>query len=559
MKFSRNSVGDRLSLIREEAEERDAARRVKAEGIPRFDGGSVSREALERVSKDTALAARLAVIGEESGELRVIVYSTKLPKAIATIRALENKGYKIIPAIATMSELERVWKNYKAFEEQEAAEPRKKEITAEVELDKGRLKAFEEGVRSVEDARAELTALGENPPTSELIATILGLALVLDASDAHFEYQAKAQALLRYRIDGVLKDIAEFSAQTMNLLVSRVKLLAGLKLNIRDASQDGRFTIKSAWGDIEVRASVVPAEYGEALVLRVLNPRTIALELETLGFREDDRALALRELTRPNGMILITGPTGSGKTTTLYAFLKEKYAPELKIITIEDPIEYHLKGIEQTQVDAGSGYTFASGLRSILRQDPDIILVGEIRDLDTAQMGIHAALTGHLVFSTLHTNNAAGAIPRLIDLGVKPNVIGSALALVVAQRLVRRLCESCREEVAVGKELQGNIDVFLDRLPGRVSREGLRPKLYRAKGCKRCLDGYRGRIAVAEFLELGDGVRALIKEGVSERDVEETAVKKQGMVRMQEDGLLKALAGITTLEEIERATGPIVW
>ena len=257
-------------------------------------------------------------------------------------------------------------------------------------------------------------------------------------------------------MDGVLYDVARFDKKIYESLLNRIKLVSGLKLNVISMPQDGRFTIlREGSGDIEVRVSTIPSEYGETAVLRLLDPSAVALKLADLGLRADDMEIADNELKKPNGMILVTGPTGSGKTTTLYAFLKEVHNSELKSITIEDPIEYHLAGIEQTQVDTERGYTFAAGLRSILRQDPDIILVGEIRDLETAETAIHAALTGHVVFSTLHTNDAVGAIPRLIDMGTKLSTIGPALNLVVAQRLVRKLCDSCKSELTPDQRLEG--------------------------------------------------------------------------------------------------------
>lgn len=256
---------------------------------------------------------------------------------------------------------------------------------------------------------------------SEFLETIVASSLGLDASDIHLEIE-EGKTRLRARIDGVLNDIAEIGRDSYALILNRIKLLGNLKLNVRDVAQDGRFTARvlepAGAIDVEIRVSVNPSEFGETAVLRLLNPAAISLNIGDLGLRKDDEAVMAEELKRPNGMILVTGPTGSGKTTTLYAFLKSVSSPDIKIITIEDPIEYHLPGIEQTQVDESAGYTFENGLRSILRQDPDVILVGEIRDEQTAEIALHSSLTGHLVFSTLHTNNAVGAVPRLLDLGV---------------------------------------------------------------------------------------------------------------------------------------------
>jgi type II secretory ATPase GspE/PulE/Tfp pilus assembly ATPase PilB-like protein len=401
------------------------------------------------------------------------------------------------------------------------------------------------------------TAIKNNAPTTDVASIIFSSASALKASDIHFEAEQE-QALLRFRLDGLLYDISRFDKKIYESLLNRIKLVSGLKLNVISTPQDGRFTVKRDNADIEVRVSTIPSEYGETAVLRLLDPSAVALKLVDLGLRSDDLDLANTELKKPNGMVLVTGPTGSGKTTTLYAFLKEVHTSELKSITIEDPIEYHLAGIEQTQVDTERGYTFAAGLRSILRQDPDIILVGEIRDLETAETAIHAALTGHVVFSTLHTNDAVGAIPRLVDMGTKLSTIAPALNLVVAQRLVRKLCDACKMEISPDAALKANIDKFISGLPARVSRDNIKIKLYSPKGCDKCNNGYTGRIGVFELLQVNDEL-----EGVIARDSTEEAIRKfaksKGMVGLQADGILKTLAGITTLDEVERITGPIEW
>ena len=276
---------------------------------------------------------------------------------------------------------------------------------------------------------------------TELLDIILGGAVLLDVSDVHIEPQEN-DAKLRVRLDGILQDIISFDHEVYHHLTSRLKLLSKLKLNILDKPQDGRYTIKIDDLFIEVRTSSLPAEYGESIVMKLLNPNNL-IDLEDLGIRNDLYKTFQKEITKPNGMIIVTGPTGSGKTTTLYAFLKQIQNSGIKIITIEDPIEYHLKGISQTQVSPEKGYTFADGLRSIVRQDPNVILVGEIRDLETAKIALQAALTGHLVLSTLHTNDAAGTIPRLEDLGEDASSIASGLKMVVAQRLIRKVCKEC--------------------------------------------------------------------------------------------------------------------
>jgi type IV pilus assembly protein PilB len=287
---------------------------------------------------------------------------------------------------------------------------------------------------------------------SRLLEIIIAGALALKASDVHIEPEEKF-VRIRYRLDGVLTDILHFDKETFRLLLSRIKLLSGMKLNLTGA-QDGRYSIILENTEIEIRTSILPSAYDESIVMRVLNPTSISVPLESLGIPRKLLSVLLKEIDKPEGMILTTGPTGSGKTTTLYAFLRKVYTPEIKVITIENPIEYHLEGIVQTQVNTDKGYTFLEGLRSALRQDPDIIMVGEIRDRETAEIAVNSALTGHLVFSTLHTNNAAGTFPRLIDLGVNPKVITSALSVSMAQRLVRKLCPECMKKIKLKVEIK---------------------------------------------------------------------------------------------------------
>jgi len=558
MRFSRNSVSDQLAVLRGQAEKRDAMRRAGKEHLPYLDvENSPNRDPLAIIPEGEAKLAKAAVISRSENRLIVVVYSMTNRKTREVVESLKKQGFLPEVSITTQSVLDAIWARYDRQKEEESK--KRKQISSKVELEKERLEEIRSKINSTEDAIEFLGKLGDDVQTSTLLGYILGAALALKVSDIHIEHVTKKEATLRFRIDGALKDITRFKERQTRLLISRVKLLAGLKLNIRDAPQDGRFTIEEQKGDIEVRSSIVPAEFGEAIVMRVLDPSIIGLELANLGLREDDEKIVSRELKRPNGMILVTGPTGSGKTTTLYAFLKKVNSSEIKVITIEDPVEYHLKGIEQTQTDKESGYTFASGLRSILRQDPDVILVGEIRDAETASVSINAALTGHLVFSTLHTNNAAGAIPRLIDLGIKQSTIGPALIVVIAQRLARRLCGECKKEVKISEEMNSKINNFIKGLPEKVSRDNIEMQLYEAVGCDECESGFSGRIAIIELLEIGDVVDTLIREKATERDIQETAIKELGMVLMQQDGVIKALGGITSIEEIERVTGPIEW
>ena len=439
-----------------------------------------------------------------------------------------------------------------------------KKIVGELAISPPRSSHLQKEIKNVSDFKKKIEASLEKEVT-EILEIILGGAIFLDASDIHIEPEEE-KAKLRIRIDGVLHDVMLFNLKSYNALLSRIKLLSGIKLNITDRPQDGRFTIllketmaaeTSRGSVIEIRTSTLPAEHGETIVLRILNPKSL-IEIESLGLRKDIAEIFNKEIKRPNGMIIVTGPTGSGKTTTLYAVLKRINKPEIKIITIEDPVEYHLEGLSQTQVDPSKGYTFANGLRSIMRQDPDVVLVGEIRDKETAEIALQAALTGHLVFSTLHTNDAAGAVARLVDLGVRPVSIAPAINMVVAQRLPRKVCKTCVKFIPpppedLKKIKKGLAKIKKEVLPPSFSKPNL--KIPQAVGCKDCnFTGYRGRIGVYETFLIDDEIERFILTSPSIVDIRELAIKK-GMVLMRQDGLIKVLEGITTIEEVERVVG----
>jgi type II secretory ATPase GspE/PulE/Tfp pilus assembly ATPase PilB-like protein len=431
----------------------------------------------------------------------------------------------------------------------------REKITGEVEISTAQFTEIQKKVKNISDFGKKIEQL-LSASTTELLAIILAGAISLEASDIHIEPEEE-RAKLRIRIDGILHNVIIFDLKRYKTLLSRIKLLSGLKLNVTDRPQDGRFTILLKEITIEIRASTLPAEYGEAIVLRILNPKNL-IEIEALGLRKDIAEIFNREIRRPNGMIIVTGPTGSGKTTTLYAVLKRINKPEIKIITIEDPVEYHLEGLSQTQVDPSKGYTFANGLRSIMRQDPDVILVGEIRDKETAEIALQAALTGHLVFSTLHTNDAAGAVARLIDLGVRPVSIAPALNMIVAQRLPRRVCKKCVEFITPLPTELKKLEEDLKRVKKEIlppSFLDLKLKIPKAKGCPDCnFTGYRGRVGIYETFLVDDEMERFILTSPSIVDMRELAIKK-GMVLMRQDGLIKVLEGITTIEEIERVVG----
>lgn len=510
----------------------------------------IESDALRVVPEGNARAGGMAVFQITGKRLKIAVKNPREEATLAVLKRLENTGYTYELALCSMHSLAHAWDFYKKLP------PPHEVVTGAIQISHETVDALRAELVTLQaiHAAVERTMRGR---TTDILEVILAGSLSMDASDIHIE-PATDQVRIRFRMDGVLHDIAFIPLKTYHLLLSRIKLISELKLNVHDRAQDGRFTIRAGAAETEVRTSVLPGPNGENIVLRVLNPKTIEVKFEDLGMQPWTQKELEREMKKPNGMIITTGPTGSGKTTTLYTIIRKLYSPELKIITIEDPIEYHLTGIEQTQVDAEKGYDFANGLRSIVRQDPDVLLVGEIRDLETADTAINAALTGHLVLSTLHTNNAAGAIPRLISLGVKPNVIAPALNVAMAQRLVRKLCEKCRELAPPNKEEHAKIAHILSSFPKKIPTPPEKEWRYyhpRKGGCTRCSEvGYKGRIGVFEIILMTDELEPLILKTPPESELKKAAFS-QGQITMQQDGLLKVLAGITDLAELERVVG----
>jgi len=391
---------------------------------------------------------------------------------------------------------------------------------------------------------------------SRLLEIIFGAGMFYKSSDIHLEPEEHFFKL-RFRVDGVLQDMLHISKDLQRSIVTRIKILSKLKLNVEDVPQDGRITFYYLQRPIDVRVSVLPSAYGEEIVMRLLGTGASTLKLKDLGFSVQALEVVERQLQKPNGMVITTGPTGSGKTTSLYAFLNELNQPGVKIITLEDPVEYKLEGIVQTPIDHNHDFDFAKGLRAILRQDPDIIMVGEIRDQETAETALQAALTGHLVFSTLHTNDAAGCIPRLLNMGIKPFVAAPALSAVLAQRLVRRLCQKCKNPAALSPTVLEKIQYILKQIP-KVAKVELPKELvfYHSAGCQECHNlGYSGRVGIYEVLENTEAIQALIlKENSSMAEFKKVAIS-QGMITMVQDGLLKALQGMTDVEEVFRVAG----
>lgn len=508
----------------------------------------------EGVSRDSNLA------GFHRAGRRLFVASSDPanPKTKSLIEKLKAEGLILSIFVTTQKGMRRAWSRYKDMAEGQAVE------SGVVSVNDQLIAEWIKVIKSVEDFKRESTkVLNEGKSsTTKIFEIILAGSYALGASDIHIE-PGEDEIRVRYRLDGMLHDVLSIPVQAFHFFKSRLKILSGLKLNHDSKAQDGRFTIRIDGKEVEVRVSLIPGNYGESTVMRLLDPDNIKVDLEVLGYEPYLKKIVFECIAKPNGIILLTGPTGSGKTTTLYAMLQKVYSEDMKIITIENPIEYKLKGIVQTQVEEGSTeYTFGSAMRAILRQDPDVIMVGEIRDPETADTAINAALTGHLVFSTLHTNTAAGVIPRLIGMKVNPKILGSSLTLSLAQRLLRRVCKNCVVEYDPTEDEKKLINNVLEQMnESEAKKEFLKEfnisgkelpttfKLKKGLGCKECNGfGYKGRLAVHEGIYMNKEMEELAVTNPSEREIQRVA-GKQGFLTLREDTLLKILRGTTTVEE----------
>jgi type IV pilus assembly protein PilB len=549
LQFHEEEQEKRLAELRGKEEEELARVLSQKYGVPYADLSrtAINTDALRLIAEDDARKKQVAAIAKLDKKVTLAVRAPQSDGTKQAAATLADRGYQVSIVMVSSQSLERAWSRYADLSF--AVETRAGVLDISGEEVQGLMKEM----GTLPSARAhveETLQMKKSHRISRILEIVLAGGLANNASDIHIEPEEQATRL-RFRLDGVLTDVIDFNHETYKLLLSRIKLLSGLKLNVQDRAQDGRFSVQIDTADIEIRTSVLPGSYGESIVLRLLDPSTIALSFETLGIEPKLLSILEKEIVRPNGMVLVTGPTGSGKTTTLYAMMRKIHTPGIKIITIEDPVEYHLEGIVQTQVDEKS-YTFMEGLRSGLRQDPDVIMVGEIRDRDVAETAIHASLTGHLVFSTLHTNNAAGAFPRLIDLGVNSRIIGSSVRVVIAQRLVRKLRGDCKREV----QLEGEQKKLVDEVLAGIEDKSLIPENTsvvwepKAEGTG-CEIPYKGRLGVFEAILMDTSIEDKVEMSASEREVAETA-KRQGILTMKQDGILKVLRGVTSLSELGR-------
>ena len=494
---------------------------------------TVDEALLKKIPEELAKQKRTVVFAEEKdGTLDVAMED---PSDLATIEFLERRlQARVKPFLALPGDLERVFALYG----QRIAENFKVTIEENIRA------TLRRKIGSIEEAAKDI-------PIVAIMDNLISYAISLRASDIHIEILEDI-ILVRFRIDGILHEAARMPKEVHAAVVARIKLLAGLKLDEHQKPQDGRFRYKIGGDILDIRVSVIPIFYGEKVEMRLLPSTQKPLSLEELGMFDDMKKSIGENIHKSYGMILVTGPTGSGKSTTLYSILSMLNRPEVNIVTIEDPIEYDMKYINQTQINPVAGITFASGLRSILRQDPNIIMVGEIRDEETAEISVHSALTGHLLLSSLHTNDAATAIPRLVDMKIEPFLVAAVLNIVMAQRLVRKICIDCIESFTPDAEMQESIARQLKEA-NTYSTMSIPKLFFRGRGCSSCGNtGYHGRLAIFEVIEMKEYLRKIIIQKDFSLDALENEAKQHGMVTMFEDGLRKVEKGMTTMEEVVR-------
>ena len=516
----------------------------------------IDPQVLAMVPKTIAETYTAVPIGLVDGRLNVAMVD---PSNLQAIDFLTRKtGQQIVAFMASKSSIERVIATYPS------------DIAAEISEAVTNAEHTDATVKDVQKERVDAKALQnlvQDAPITRALNTILEYAVNARASDIHIEPR-EHELKIRYRVDGILQDTMTLPKSIEPALISRIKILSNLKIDEHRIPQDGQFGIEVGKNVVDLRIAIAPVVYGEQVVIRLLNKTAAMLTLEDLGFRGRAYRLIIEGIHKPHGMTISTGPTGSGKSTTLYAVIQKLKDVSINIVTLEDPVEYKMDGINQIQVNPAVGLTFAGGLRSILRQDPNVIMVGEIRDRETADLAVQAALTGHVVLSTLHTNSAPGVLPRLLDMKIEPFLIASTINTVIGQRLVRQICQNCRQEVPATeagiKMIQDKLaevlpkaeadradaaaDLGYDNLP-LIGQKAY--TLYKGVGCENCTNGYSGRIGIYEVFGMNTAMERLLVQKATTKQVQDQAMA-DGMLTMQQDGLLKALSGVTTLEEVAR-------
>lgn len=522
---------------------------------------TIPPEILGIIPKDTARSYMAVAFGVVDGKLNV---ATVDPQNLQAIDFLSRKtGYSINAFMATGDQIESWLSNYTANMSEEVEEV----LSDTVKEDADKFTKDIDRLKKTDPKKIE--TIVQDAPITRALNTIFEYAINSKASDIHIEPREKA-VKIRFRIDGMLQEVMSLPKTTEAALVSRVKILSNLKIDEHRIPQDGQAQFRASGKEVDMRIAIAPVSFGEQIVIRLLDKSDGLYDAQSLGVVGRPARLLEKATTKPFGMVLSTGPTGSGKSTTLYAIIQKLKSGKINIVTLEDPVEYKIDGVNQMQVNNAVGLTFANGLRSILRQDPNVIMVGEIRDQETADLAVQSALTGHLVLSTLHTNSAAGVLPRLLDMGVEPFLIASTVNIVMGQRLVRRVCDKCRKPVQTTEAAVKMINKQIGHLLPKTESEsaGIAQDigfsnlplfnqtaytLYKGEGCADCTDGYKGRIGIYEIFEMNQSIEALLLKRATTSDIQRQA-QQDGMLTMQQDGLLKALSGITTIEEVARVS-----
>ena len=508
----------------------------------------ITKELLLNISQEVARTYKVIPLSKTKDMLVVGMLEPTDSQAQEALRFVaKQQKINLGVYLITPGDFDLVMRKYSPYKDEVEAAVKSLNLRpgSKPSLGSERLVILEEGV-----------AVSEEAPIIKLVASTLKEAVNLRASDIHIEPE-RANLRIRFRIDGELQEISKMPMELHQPIISRIKVMANLKLDETRVPQDGRFRTIIFGRDIDFRVATFPTPAGEKVAIRVLDPTTGLKTLEDLGLVGKNKELVMEAIKKPYGLILISGPTGSGKTTTLYALLQILNDEQSNIVSLEDPVEYYVEGANQSQVHPEIGYDFASGLRQILRQDPDVIMVGEIRDVETAQLTIHAALTGHIVLSTIHTNNAAGVIPRLMDMRVDSFLLPSSLNLMMAQRLVGKICQNCKKSEAPSEKISAIIKKELENLPAELKAKVKEMKIYHSPGCKECKDkGIIGRVALFEAFKMTPQLQEIINSGAGELKILEEA-KRQGMLTMRQDGILKALDGLVTMEEVLRETTEI--
>ncbi len=511
----------------------------------------IPNEVLNIIPEEVARTHQIVAFKKEGDTLHVGMLSPDDQQAQDILKFIaKQRKLNIAIYLVTKSDLENIWKNYRSFA------TRLKEIQDSVDIFKRQSKPshqlYQQRVVRIDEASG---IIAEEAPIIKIVSTVLEEAVESNSSDIHIE-PMRNKLRIRFRLDGELKEVLSLPLELQSAIIARIKILSDLKIDETRIPQDGRFRTILDNKEIDFRVATFPTALGEKVAIRVLNPYVGLKTIDDLGVRAYHKILIEEAIAKPFGMILATGPTGSGKTTTLYAILQGLNKETVNIVSLEDPVEYFIEGLNQSQVKPEIGYDFASGLRQIVRQDPDIIMVGEIRDNETAALAVHAALTGHLVLSTLHTNNAIGVIPRLIDMKIEPYLLPASLILMMAQRLVGRLCDHCKQKVEATGSLKEEIEKSIAALPKELREKYQKDKyeIYLPQGCKECnYKGIKGRMPLFEVLKMTPSLEEIVLKDPSAANLQQEA-EKQGMVTLRQDGIIKALEGLISIEEVLKET-----